>query len=315
MNRPLVAWRSTLASIVLLASTLLTPATSAPDFSLEKVADGTYVHLGQQQETTAANGGDIANIGYIAGDRCVAVIDSGGSLAIGTALREAIRRATAKPVCYLIHTHVHPDHAFGDAAFKEPATVVVAHAEYPAALAARRDGFLVKLENTLGAAADGSGSATPTLLISDRETLDLGNRRLSLQAWPTAHTNNDLTVFDQRTRTLWTGDLLFVDRIPVVDGRALGWLKAMAALRALKPAHLIPGHGPVRHDADAAFEPQQQYLDQLVSSVRAELKAGSTLAQTVEMLGNQPPQKAWLLFDDYHRRNVTAVYTELEWED
>ncbi|WP_273452977.1 quinoprotein relay system zinc metallohydrolase 2 [Nevskia ramosa] len=304
-----------LASIVLLAGTLLTPATAAPDFSLEKVAEGIYVHRGQQQDITAANGGDIANIGYIAGDRCVAVIDSGGSLAIGTALREAIRRATAKPVCYLIHTHVHPDHSFGDAAFKDPATVFVAHAEYPAALAARRDGFLAKLRSTLGAAAEGSGSAAPTLLVSDRETLDLGNRRLSLQAWPTAHTNNDLTVFDERTQTLWTGDLLFVDRIPVVDGRALGWLKAMAALRALKPAHLVPGHGPVQHDAGAAFKPQQKYLDQLINSVRAALKAGTTLAQTVETLGREPPQKTWLLFDDYHRRNVTAVYTELEWED
>jgi len=315
MNRLLAVQRSTLASIVLLAGVQLTPATAAPDFKLEKVADGIYVHRGQQQDATAANGGDIANIGYIAGDRCVAVIDSGGSLAIGTALRDAVHKAAAKPICYLIHTHVHPDHSFGDAAFKDPATVFVAHAEYPAALAARTDGFLAKLESTLGAAADGSGSATPTLLVSDRQTLDLGNRRLSLQAWPTAHTNNDLTVFDERTKTLWAGDLLFVDRIPVVDGRALGWLKVMTALRALKPAHLVPGHGPVQHDADAAFAPQQQYLDQLINNVRAALKAGNTLAQTVETLGREPPQKAWLLFDDYHRRNVTAVYTELEWED
>lgn len=191
----------------------------------------------------------------------------------------------------------------------------VAHAEYPAALAARRDGFLANLRHTLGAAADGSGSTVPTLLVRDRETVDLGNRRLSLQAWPTAHTNNDLTVFDERTQTLWTGDLLFVDRIPVVDGRATGWREVMTALRALKPAHLVHGHGPVKHSVDAAFEPQQQYLDQLVNNVRAALKAGNTLAQTVETLGTEPPQKAWLLFDDYHRRNVTAVYTELEWED
>lgn len=315
MNRLPAAWRSTLASIVLLAGTLPTRATAVPDIGLEKVTEGIFVHRGQQQDITAANGGDIANIGYIVGDRCVAVIDSGGSLAIGTALREAIRRTTAKPVCYVIHTHVHSDHSFGDAAFADPATVFVAHAEYPAAMAARRDGFLAKLRDTLDGAAEGSGSAAPSLLVSDRETLDLGNRRLSLQAWPTAHTNNDLTVFDQRTRTLWTGDLLFVDRTPVVDGRVLGWLKVMTALRALKPAHLIPGHGPVQHDADAAFGPQRQYLDQLVSSVRAALKAGSTLAQTVETLGNQPPRQAWLLFDNYHRRNVTAVYTELEWED
>ncbi len=315
MSRSRAAWRSTLASIVLLAGTLTSQAGAISVCSVERVADGSYVHRGQQQDAAAANGGDIANIGYIVGDRCVAVIDSGGSLAIGTALRDAIQRATAKPICYVIHTHAHPDHSFGDPAFGDPATVFVAHAEYPAAMGARRDGFLARLQTTLGTAADGSGSVMPTLLVSDRETLDLGNRRLSLRAWPTAHTNNDLTVFDERTKTLWAGDLLFVDRIPVVDGRVLGWLNVMAALRALKPAHLVPGHGPVQHDAETAFAPQQHYLDQLIGSVRAAQKAGSTLAQTVETLGNQPPQKAWLLFDDYHRRNVTAVYTELEWED
>lgn len=304
-----------LASMVLLAGTLPSPATAAPAFHIEGVANGVYVHRGQQQDATAANGGDIANIGYIVGDRCVAVIDSGGTLAIGTALRDAIRRETAKPICYLIHTHVHPDHSFGDPAFADPATVVVAHAEYPAALAARHDGFLANLQRTLGAAADGSGSTVPTLLVQDHETVDLGNRRLSLQAWPTAHTNNDLTVFDERTKTLWTGDLLFVDRIPVVDGRATGWLKVMVALRALQPAHLVPGHGPIKVNADAAFGPQQKYLDQLINSVRAALKAGTTLAQAVETLGREPPQQPWLLFDDYHRRNVTAVYTELEWGD
>ncbi len=317
MTPPVAAWRSSCVSLIALVVALSQQpvATAAPAFDLETVADGVYVHRGLQQDPNATNGGDIANIGYIVGERCVAVIDSGGTRAIGAQLLAAIRRQTAKPICYLIHTHVHPDHSFGDAAFADPATVIVAHAEYPAALAARRDGFLASLQRTLGAAAAaGSGSAMPSLLVRDRETLDLGGRRLSLQAWPTAHTNHDLSVFDEHSRTLWTGDLLFIERVPVVDGRVTGWLKVMTALRALQPAHLVPGHGPVDREVDAAFGPQQHYLEQLVSDVRAALKAGATLAQTVDTLGLQP-QPAWLLFDGYHRRNVTAVYTELEWED
>lgn len=313
----MAARRSSGGSLIALTALLsLQPGAAAvPDFAIEPVADGVYVHRGQQQDANAANGGDIANIGYIVGERCVAVIDSGGSRAIGARLLAAIRRQTDKPVCYLIHTHVHPDHGFGDAAFADPETVIVAHVDYPAALAARRDGFLARLQRTLGAAvAAGSGSAVPSLLVGDRATLDLGGRRLSLQAWPTAHTNHDLSVFDERSRTLWTGDLLFVERVPVVDGRATGWLQVMAALRALQPTQLVPGHGPVAREVDAAFEPQQRYLEQLINDVRAALKAGATLAQTVDKLGLQQ-QPAWLLFDDYHRRNVTAVYTELEWED
>lgn len=312
MNQPRLAGRSTLASTVLMAGAMLLPQARAAAFNIERVADGIYVHRGLQQEVSAANGGDIANIGYIAGDRCIAVIDSGATPALGRQLREAIRKDSGKPVCYVVHTHVHPDHSFGLSAFSDPATVLVTHAEYPAAMAARRSSLIVGQGAAPGATA---GSGMKTLLVRDQDSVDLGNRRLRLQAWPTAHTDNDLTVFDERTRTLWTGDLLFIDRTPVVDGRVTGWLKVMTALQAMKPAHVVPGHGPIASTAGDAFEAQRQYLDQLVTDVRTALKAGSTLAQTVDTLGASTPKQSWLLFDDYHRRNVTAVYTELEWED
>ena len=306
------------STAALLLALLLPPAVcraaDAP-LTLESPADGVFVHRGAQAEPGAANRGDIANIGFIVGSRCVAVIDSGGSRAIGAALLAAIRQRTDLPVCYVIHTHVHPDHSSGDSAFAEAATVFVAHAEFPAALAARRDAFRASLERALGkAAAAGSEITVPGLLISGERTLDLGDRPLRLHAWPTAHTNQDLTVFDERSRTLWTGDLLFVERIPIVDGKALGWLKVMTALRAIDAAHLIPGHGPIDRPADLAFGAQQRYLEQLVGDCRAAVANGTTLAAAVDTIGSDT-RSQWLLFDAYHRRNVTTVYTELEWED
>src|SRR5664279_4232854 len=86
-----------------------------PDyFALENPAPGVYVHYGQQAEMTPANFGDVANLGFVVGARCVAVIDTGGTYAVGQALRQAIRRVTAIPVCFVINTHVHPDHVFGN---------------------------------------------------------------------------------------------------------------------------------------------------------------------------------------------------------
>lgn len=289
-------------------------ALAAGDWPLESPADGVFVRLGAQAQANPNNGGDIANLGFVIGERCVAVIDSGGSANIGRALRAAIRSRTDKPVCYLIHTHVHPDHAFGDPAFAADHPVVVGHAAYPAALARRRDHYRHGIDDSLGALGAGSDSAVPSLLIDRRQTLDLGGRRLRLDAWPTAHTDHDLTVFDERTGTLFTGDLLFVDRVPIVDGKVLGWLAVIDQLLALKPARVVPGHGPPSRPPASAFAAERDYLASLVRDCRAALRDGVSLAEAVERLDGSEHRSRWQLFDEYHRRNVTTVYTELEWE-
>ena len=84
-----------------------------------ELAPGVFVHLGQQLALDAPGHDDIANIGFIVGSKCVAVIDTGGSVRIGRALRSAVRLRTARPICYVINTHVHFDHVLGNAAFRE----------------------------------------------------------------------------------------------------------------------------------------------------------------------------------------------------
>lgn len=302
---------------VMIAAPADSPASAAGGLTLERAADGVYVHRGAQADSSKANGGDIANIGFIVGQRCIAVIDTGGSGAIGAALLAAVRRTSTKPICYVINTHVHPDHAFGDGAFVASNPQFVAHENFPAALAARRDGYLNSLRATLAAAAAGSEIITPTRQVAAGETLtlDLGDRIIQVQAWPTAHTDHDVTVFDEATRTLWTGDLLFIERIPVIDGKVLGWVKVIDQLRDLKPDRLIPGHGPINQPFEQAFESETNYLHKVITKMRSSIKIGTTLSEAVDSDSNSDERAHWLLFDNYHRRNLTAAYTELEWEE
>ena len=135
-----------------------------------------------------------------------------------------------------------------------------------------------------------------------------------LQSWPTAHTDNDLTVYDARTRTLFLGDLLFVGHLPVVDGSLRGWLKVMAQLRSLDVALAVPGHGPASRDWPAALDAQQRYLEGLLRDTRAAIKSRIAIQPTVDAV-KPAPGTSWLLVDRFHKRNVTAAYAELEWED
>ena len=130
---------------------------------------------------------------------------------------------------------------------------------------------------------------------------------------PTAHTDNDLTVFDAATGTLWLADLLFMERVPVIDGSLLGWLSVLATLRTATAARVVPGHGPVSAAWPEAAIPLERYLTRLRDETRAVLAAGGTLEQAVATVG-QAERGEWRLFDFYHPRNVTAAFTELEWE-
>lgn len=282
--------------------------------ALTEIAEGAFVHQGAHQLMLPDNLGHVANVGCVIGDDAVAVIDSGGSAMHGQQFRQAIREVTERPIRYVIATHVHPDHVFGHAAFLEDDPTFVGHAKLPGALDARGAFYLDNLRDEFGDLAAGTKVVMPGLLVEDEMTLDLGNRMLTLRAHPTAHTDNDLTVFDHGSSLLWAGDLVFMERCPVLDGRLLGWLEVLEGLHRLDAKAVVPGHGPASALWPDAMAAEVRYLTRLRDEVRHFLTEGGLLEDAVEALGFEDEHDRWALFRHYHGRNVSAAYAELEWE-
>lgn len=281
--------------------------------AVAEVAPGIHVSQGVHAEATADNLGAIANIAFVVGGAAVAVLDSGGCALWGQRLREAIRAVTPLPVRYLINSHVHPDHVFGNAAFLADAPEIIGHAKLPAALSARGAFYLHKVKEALGPLAADTEVVPPTRTVADQREIDLGGRLLRLDAHPTAHTDNDLSVFDLATGTLLPADLLFMQRTPAIDGSLKGWLAVIAKLRRIPATRVVPGHGPPVADWPVALDAQDRYLQRLRDDIRAVLKAGGTMEQAVDSAG-RAEQGNWRLFDDYNPRNVVTAFAELEWE-
>lgn len=287
------------------------PAGATTVFGVSHVAPGVFVHKGAHAEASPENGGDLANIGFVVGERSVAVIDAGGSAIVARALLAEIRARTDLPVSHLILTHMHPDHTLGASVFREAGADVVGHPKLARALAARSETYMEAYRTLLGPAFAGTESPGPVAGAPDE--IDLGGRTLTLTAHATAHTDNDLTVRDDLTDTLFLGDLLFAGHLPAIDGSINGWIDLMGNMVEEPAQRVVPGHGPVVMAWPEAAALPLNYLSELRAKIRALISDGVPMLEAVES-PHGDLTRGWLLGETFHPRNVSTAYQELEWE-
>ncbi|SMG36329.1 quinoprotein relay system zinc metallohydrolase 2 [Paracoccus sp. J56] len=309
-------WLARHRDLVANGGTHCVEASELPALTVQEVAPGVHVHQGVMAQISPQNRGRIANLSFIVGDT-VAVIDAGGSRAEGEALYAAIRQITDKPVSHLILTHMHPDHILGAEVFSEAGATIIADARLPEAVARRAESWMASTGRQIGAAAFAGTKIAPVdQKVEAPQTLSLGARQLHLAPVPAAHTGSDMTVLDEETATLFTGDLVFLGLTPSLDGTLAGWLNWIGQKPDPEPALIVPGHGPVSESWDEAVTPERHYLTTLRDETRKAIADGLPLSQAIPAIvaGMKPVSEGWADFQATTARNAAAAYAELEWE-
>ena len=146
-------------------------------------------------------------------------------------------------------------------------------------MATRADRYLAINKKMLGEAAfEGIEIILPTLAVETqpRPSISAG-ATLVLETQRTAHTDNDLTITDTATDTLFLGDLLFSVHVPTLDGSIMGWLALLDELASKKAARVVPGHGPHAMELPEALEPEQRYLAAIADRRQAVDQGGQDL--------------------------------------
>lgn len=295
-----------------LATAGFSPSAYAESFTMEEVGPGIFIRKGLVADADAQNLDAIANIGFIVGQKGVLVTESGGSLADGQWLRGEIAKRTDKPITHVVLSHVHPDHAFGAGAFTADKPVFIGHAKLTEALDARGEFYRKRLIDLFGEEKTGP-VVYPTMKVADMAEIDLGDRKLAFTAHGPAHTTSDLSMRDSQSGLLFPADLLFVERIPSLDGSLKGWLKELERIKGTGAAQAVPGHGPVRVELAPAVADLNTYLTALRDETKAAIAKDVPIDKAVDTVA-QGQRDKWKLFEHYNRRNVTVAYQELEWD-
>lgn len=220
---------------------------------LTKIADNVYSYVDIKGSSPQNSFG--ANAGIIIGKDGIVVVDTLISAKEAQRFINDIRKISDKPIKYVVNTHYHLDHAFGNAEFEKLGAIIISHVNDDQNL--RKNGeSVLKNPKAYGLSEsdiEGTVIAYPALTFTDRMGIDLKDQKIELIYAGSAHTNGSIIVYLPDKKILFAGDILFTGYHPfLAEGDIKSWLKALDYIMTMDAATVIPGHGPVSNKKDIA---------------------------------------------------------------
>ncbi len=290
---------------------------NATAVSVRLIAPGVYAVTGARGEISPANQGRIGNSGFIVGDKGVLVIDSGVSDTHGADLVRAIKAVTDKPVSAVLVTHAVQEFLFGATAFQRAGAQLWMHERAVDLMKQRCNNCLKQLNVALGEPLmRGTKLPTPDSVINNaseaqEQLSQLIGRAITLHYYGHSSGPGDVVVMDQATRVMFSGAMVESRRMPDThDAKLDEWIKALHQLKALKPSHVVTGHGAVSQGTQA-IDANLHYLEMLNIQVAKLVNHGVSLTDA----SVQAPMREYADWDQYatiHGQNVHRVYLEHE---
>lgn len=279
----------------------------------EQVVDNVYAIVGPLGQRDVDNDGLNANFGFIVTHEGVILIDSGASHLGAEKIAAAIRAVTDRPVRWVINSGSQDHRWLGNDTFASKGAEVIAMSRTAATQAQYAEQHMAGLNRFLGERMQGTRPLPATkTLAGDAATLELGGETLQL-AYSDAHFPGDARVWLPKHCVVFSGDLIYVDRLLGV----LPWSsvkhgqQAFHALEALQPAHIVPGHGRVCDLAQAKRE-TGDYYDFLANQIGAAAKEMESMSDVLARHADLPAFKHLENYDGLHRGNMNRAFVEFE---
>lgn len=298
---------------VALFAVLSANVAGAEPFKVEQIGQGLWAIEGPKGQRDPENLGNNATFGLIETEAGAVLVDAGGSFAGAKALDATISTLTAQPVVYVINTGGQDHRWLGNGYWQAKGAHVIAS---EAAVEDQEDRVslqMTMLSQLVGGAMAGTEPAFAETIFANEHKLELGGRRFEIKHAAPAHTPGDAFVWLPDERVVFSGDIVYIERLlgvmPFSD--SAGWLEAFAAMAALDPAVVVPGHGPAT-TLERARAQTEAYLINLREQMRAYIDDGGEIIGSVDV--DQSAFEGLELFENLARRNAQTVFEQMEWE-
>ena len=242
-----------------LASSLMFSQKASAQQGLTKITDNVYSYVDVKNSGPSNSFG--ANAGIIIGKDGIVVVDTLISSKEAKRFIRDIRAISKKPIKYVVNTHYHLDHTFGNSDFRRLGAVIISHTNDSKNLKTHGEIALKHAKNYGLSEQDMKGTkiAYPVLTFNNRIEIDLGNQKIELIYIGPSHTDGSILVYLPEKKILFAGDILFTNYHPfIADGNIEEWVKALDYIMTMDVEKIIPGHGPISSKQD--IEDMKNYL-------------------------------------------------------
>ena len=305
-----------LLALSAVAQTAERPAETACMVCPQHLGQGIYMVQGVTALGTVANRNFISNAGFVITPHGVVVIDALGSPALAQALVEEIRQITPLPITHVLVTHFHADHIYGLQVFKALGARIVAHEAGKQYL--HSDTAKARLAASRQELSPWVNEQTQLVFadewLSDSQELEVGGMRFKLMHTGPAHTLEDMVIYVPQHKVLFSGDMLFRQRIPFVgQADSRHWQQALTELSHLNVDWVVPGHGSASREFAKDLLLTQNYLQFLRKSMLRAVEEGVSFDEAYRttdwsVYANLP------LFGAANRMNAFNIYLQVEQE-
>ncbi|MGM0583196.1 MAG: MBL fold metallo-hydrolase [Pseudomonadota bacterium] len=288
-------------------------AAAAQALEVQPVTDGVWAIVGEMAQRSPENLANNATFGLVETGEGAVLIDPGGSRKGAAALHAAVREVTEAEVRYVVNTGGQDHRWLGNGYWQAQGATVIASQAAVADQRARGARQLSALAAFLGEALEGTEPAHADVTFEDRHEFELGGLSFEIVHAGPAHTPGDSHVWVPQKDVVFTGDIVYVERLLGIGEQSsiTHWPAAFEAVAALDPAHVVPGHGHVT-TLERARADTHAYLMNLRAEIGALIEAGGSIidAPTVD----QSAFSRLKQFDALAGRNAQAAYEQMEWE-
>jgi cyclase len=218
---------------------------------LTKIKEGIYSYVDVKHASPQNSFG--ANAGIVIGRDGIVVIDTLISSKEAKKFIKDIRAISDKPIKYVVNTHMHLDHTFGNCEFAKLGAGIVASTVGKQEMTSYA-GPALKKASAYGLTEqdmEGTEICYPSITFEKQMEIDLGDRTVVLVHTGHSHTEGSIIVFVPDQKALFAGDILFTNYHPnMKNGDIDGWVKALDFILTIDATTIVPGHGPVSGKKD-----------------------------------------------------------------